>query len=336
MPVKGLRERDQAIVAIVGTVLIGAGVLFALGFNQLPFLHPSTTYTAEFANSGGLQSGDDVRVAGVSGGSVDSVALAGDHVQVKFTVKRGLALGGQSTATIEIATVLGNVFLQVESAGPGHLRSGVPIPVGRTTVPFTLLDAFGDFASNVQRANVPTLEQSLTELSATLNGISKPAIEATLTGLTKLSQALASRQDEIAELITSAQQVIDMLQSKGSAIVNVLSNSDTFLRMLNARHEVIRKLFEDTAALGAEITSLIQTDGAPLSAALANVDKLSAILAKDDAQLRRSITLLGQFSVNIANVTGSGPWIDILLPTDLIPDNVIATCGVHPKPGCGN
>ena len=123
------------------------------------------------------------------------------------------------------------------------------------------------------------------------------------------SQALASRQEEITKLIADAQQVVGVLQSKGNAIVSVLGSSDTFLRMLNARHEVIKKLFEDTAALGAEITDLIRTTGAPLTAALASVDKLSAMLAKDDTQLRQSIKVLGQFSTNIANVTGNGPWI---------------------------
>lgn len=333
---KGLRDRDQAVIAIVGTVVLAGAVLFALAFNRLPFVHPADTYSAEFANSGGLKSGDDVRVAGVSVGEVESVALAGDHVEVRFTVQEGLRLGGASTASIEVATVLGNVFLQVQSAGRGELQPDVPIPVSNTTVPFTLLDAFGEFARNVQHADVPTLEKSLQQLAETLSGISKPAIEATLAGLTKISKAMASRQDEIMTLIDSAQRVVGALQSKGQAIVSVLSSSDIFLRMLNARHEVIRSLFQHTAALGEQISELIEESGAPLTAALASVDTLSALLAKDDAQLRRSITLLGQFSVNIANVTGNGPWIDLFLPTDLIPDNVIVTCGKHPTPGCGN
>jgi phospholipid/cholesterol/gamma-HCH transport system substrate-binding protein len=333
---KGLRERDQAVIAVVGTVVLGAAVLLAIVFNRLPFLHPRTTYVAEFASAGGLKGGEDVRVAGVSVGEVESVELSGDHVEVRFGVTEGLVLGGSSSATIEVATVLGNVYLQIHSAGAGRLSPDTPIPVTRTTVPYSLLDAFGEFAKNAQQTDLPSVQTSLAQLSTTLAAISRPEVGATLRGLAKLTSALASRQDEISELLDGAQKIIGVLQSKSGAIVDVLSNSDIFLRMLNGRHAVIQRLFQDTSALGAQISDLIENDGAPLTSALASVDKLSALFAKDSAQLRKSIHLLGQFSVNIANVTGNGPWLDLLLPTNLIPDNVIAKCGTDPEPGCGN
>jgi phospholipid/cholesterol/gamma-HCH transport system substrate-binding protein len=332
---KRIADRDPAVVAIVGTLLVAVTVLAALGLNRLPFLHPETTYTAEFANSGGLKTGDDVRVGGVSVGSVESVTLAGDHVEVRFGVTEGLSFGADTSASIEIATVLGNVFLQVTSDGSGQLDPATPIPLARTSVPFTLLDAFSKLATTTHRTDLPTLEKSLTALSAALSGISRPDVRATLHGLASFTSAIASRRAEISELLDSTAAVVDVLHSKGRAIIQLLSASDTFLQMLNDRHVVIQRLFRDTAALGAELSDLIDEAGAPLTSALRSVDQLAAVLAHDDAQIRQSITALGQFSVNIANVTGNGPWLDVLLPTALIPDGVIAACGKHPEPGCG-
>ena len=332
---RSLAQRDQAVIAIVGTIVAGALILFAVGINKLPLLHPKTGYSAELATSGGMKKGDDVRVSGISVGSVSSVRVEGDHVRVRFTVRKGLALGSESTASVEIATVLGELFLQIDSAGPGRLPGGATIPLARTTVPYTLLDAFVAFGENAAETDLPTLQKSLQQLSATLRGISPVQVRATLRGLTKIANALASRQDEIRTLLDDAQRIAHTLQTRGNALVSLLNDGDQFLQLLIERRDVISRLLHDTADLGSAVSTLIREDGAPLTSLLENVDALSGILAKDHQQLQHAIEALGQFSVNFANVSGNGPWIDILLPTLIIPDTVIGKCGVHPKRGCG-
>ncbi|HEV7193128.1 MAG TPA: MCE family protein [Jatrophihabitantaceae bacterium] len=333
---KAMQERDQAMVAIVGTIVGALLVLLSMNLRHLPLLSsPGTTYRAEFANSGGMTSGADVRVAGISVGSVKSVKVAGDHVEVRFTVRKGVRLGSTSGASIEIATVLGELFMQVESAGPGRLLPGSPIPVARTTVPYTLLDAFGALGQNTKQTDLPTLRRSLDQLAATVNATSPADVSATLTGLSRMAQAVASRQDEVTALLRDAGQVAKTLATNGGALVSLLSDGDTFLQLLVQRHAAINQLLVDTARLGAELRSLITQNGAQLTPLLTNLATVSGVLASDKAQLEQSIKSVGQFSTNIANVTGSGPWIDLLLPAVLEPDNVIAACGMHPTPGCG-
>lgn len=326
---------DKPTLAVVVTVVGVCLLLFSLSLPKLPFIHPKDSYAADFVTSGGLASGDDVRVGGVRVGTVKSVDLDGQKVRVRFNVDSGLRLGKASRATIEVATILGNVFLQIKSEGAGRLDGDHPIPVSRTTVPFTLLDALGLAADKVGKLDQVALRSSLEQLSATAAGVSKPDVDATVQGLAKLTSALGSRQDEIAALLAGAQHITDVLADKSDDIVALLGQSDVFLRMLNARHTTIRQLFIHTRHLAAEVSSLIQTEGAPLTQALMKINKLSSLFARDSKSLRSSIGLIGQFSVNIANATGNGPWLDLYLPTGLIPDNVILACGKNPKPGCG-
>jgi len=331
-----MQERDQALVAIVGTVIGALLVLLSMNLRHLPLVSSSGTgYRAEFVNSGGLTSGADVRVAGISVGRVSSVKVSGDHVEVRFTVRGNVRLGSTSSASVEIATVLGQLFMQVESSGPGRLSPRDPIPVARTTVPYTLLDAFGALGQNTQQTDLPTLRRSLDQLAATVNATSPADVSATLSGLSRMAQAVASRQSEITALLHDAGQVAQTLATNGSALVSLLSQGDTFLQMLIQRHAAINQLLADTAQLGAELHSLIAQNGAQLTPLLTNLATVSGVLAADRTQLEQSIKAVGQFSTNIANVTGSGPWVDLLLPAALEPDNVIAACGTHPTPGCG-
>jgi phospholipid/cholesterol/gamma-HCH transport system substrate-binding protein len=327
-------QLDAATLAVVVTLAVGAALLVAVNLQKIPFLHPSESYVADFASAGGISDGDDVRVAGVVVGKVSSVKLHGQVVRVRFTVTKGLRLGSTSSASIEIATVLGNVFLQVHSEGGGRLSDDVPIPVARTTVPFTLLDALGEAAEQTGKLDQSTLRKSLEQLSSTLSGISKTDVDATVGGLARLSASIGSRQDEISKLIAGAQDITDVLAAKSDDIVAILGQSDVFLRMLDARHDAVRQLLVHTRDLAAQVSSLIEEEGAPLAGALASVNTLGDLLSRDSDALEQSIGQLGKFSVNIANATGNGRWLDVYLPTGLIPDNVLSACGPQPKAGC--
>lgn len=335
---KPMRERNQLVVAVVGTAIIGALVLLSMNLGRLPFLNPKTTYHANFANADGLISGADVRVLGISVGTVSSVKVDGDHVAVAFTVKKGLHLGDQSHASIEVATVLGQLYLQVESAGSGQLPGGGTIPVSRTTVPYTLigaLDAFGNFAG---QTDLPKLRASLKTLATTISGISAKDANAALTGLTDVAKTLAGKQQQISSILDAANTITQTLNANTSSLLSLLGEGDAFLKMAEQRRTVINQLLQSTADLGQQISVLITKNGAQLGSLLDSLTSITTVLANDKTLLQRAIINLGQFSINVANATGSGPWLDLLTPTVVVPDNQIKACGPHPdssKGPCG-
>jgi phospholipid/cholesterol/gamma-HCH transport system substrate-binding protein len=335
---KPMRDRNQAVVAIIGTGIIAAIVLLSLNLGRLPFINPKTTYHAQFANADGLTSGADVRVLGISVGSVSSVKVDGGHVDVAFNMQDGVHVGNMSSASIEVATVLGQLFMQVESAGSSHLRSGGTIPLSRTTVPYTLigaLDAFGNFAG---QTNLTELRASLKTLAETIGGISPADANTALKGLSAVATTLAGKQDQIGSILTAANSITTTLNTNSAALVQLLGEGNSFLKLAEQRQAVIGQLLRDTANLGHQIGVLVTKNGAQLSPLLANLTAISGVLAKDQSQLKQAVVNLGQFSINIANATGSGPWLDLLTPTVVIPDNQIKACGVHPdssKGPCG-
>jgi phospholipid/cholesterol/gamma-HCH transport system substrate-binding protein len=328
--IKPMSERNQVSVAIWGTVIAAALVLVSMNLNNLPFLNSTNTYHADFADANGLKSGDDVRVEGISVGSVGDVTVQGRHVEVTFDVKSGIKLGGSSRASIEVATVLGNLFMQVESAGPGTLAAGATIPVSRTVVPYTLLgalNAFGDFS---QKTDIPKLQQSLKTLATTISGIAPKDVTAALHGLADVSSTLASKQDQISEILQAADSIVSTLNKNSGALVSLLAQGDEFLQLVEQRHDVIDQLLKDTAKLGTQLKVLMSRNGTQLSGLLKNLDTVSGVLVKEKQQLQNAIINLGQFSINITNLDGSGPWLDLLTPTGVVPDNQIVGCGKNP------
>lgn len=327
---KPMRERNQVMVAIWGTIIAGAVILFSINLGNLPFINSTTTYYADFANADGLKSGDDVRVEGISVGSVNSVSVQGDHVHVSFDVKSDIDLGGQSRATIEVATVLGNLFMQVESVGPGHLDGGETIPQSRTVVPYSLLGALNAFGEFSEKTNIPTLQTSLRTLASTIAGIAPRDARAALDGLANVAGTLANKQQQVSDVLSAAKSIVQTLNQNSGALVGLLVQGQEFLHMVVQRHALVDQLLRDTARLGNQLRVLMQHDQTQLNTFLSSIDTVSQLLVHEKKQLQRSIVYLGQFGVNITNVTGAGPWLDLMTGDAVIPDNQIVGCGTSP------
>ncbi len=152
-------------IGVVGLVLAVAIALSALQFERLPFIRGGATYTAYFADAGGLIPGDDVEVAGIRSGRVEDVSLDGAKVLVRFTLDEKIVLGDKTTAQIKTNTVLGRKSLGVNPAGSGALRTDDTIPLERTTSPYSLNDALSELTGTVQELDLDRVNQTLDVLS---------------------------------------------------------------------------------------------------------------------------------------------------------------------------
>ena len=75
---KPFRERNPVTVGAVSIAVLVLMLVAALRANDLPLIGGGDTYYATFSEAGGLRSGDEVRMAGVRVGEVDSIELDDD------------------------------------------------------------------------------------------------------------------------------------------------------------------------------------------------------------------------------------------------------------------
>src|SRR5688500_15050143 len=101
------RERNPVPIGAISIVVLIALLAVAFNASKMPLIGGGDTYHAAFAESGGLKSGDEVRIAGVRVGKVETVELAGDHVKATFRVKTPSQFGTETAAAIKVKTLLG-------------------------------------------------------------------------------------------------------------------------------------------------------------------------------------------------------------------------------------
>ena len=299
------RERNPVVIGAIGLAVIVAMLLLAFNIDVLPLLG-GRSYSAALTEAGGLKTGDDVRIAGVKVGKVLGVDLDGDHVRVDFRVGRSTQLGRKTSATVRIKTILGQKFLALEPAGSGELRE---IPVSRTTPAYDVVDAFSDLATTAGSVDTDQLAHALDTVSTTFRN-SPDEVRAAVDGLGRLSRSVASRDEQLRQLLEHANGVTGVLAARNKELVKLLGDGDQLLQELRQRREDIHTLLVSTVTLSQQLTGLVRDNRAAIRPALANLEQVLATLRANQANLDRSIQLLAPFVRVFANTTGNGRWFD--------------------------
>jgi phospholipid/cholesterol/gamma-HCH transport system substrate-binding protein len=303
------RERNPVTVGAVSIAVVTLLVLAAFRAEDLPVIGGGDTYYAAFEESGGLKANDEVRVAGVRVGKVQEVTLDGDHVQVEFTVDRGVDFGADTSASIRVKTLLGAMYLALVPNGTGQLQEGAEIPVSRTTAPYDVVEAFSGLASTSERIDTDQLATSLDTLSGLMKNTPEE-FQGALKGMSALSQNIAARDEELNELLGNMKKVSKVLADRNGDLVTLMEDGDKLFRALASRREAVHRLLVSTTRLSKELTTLVQQTREDLAPALDHLDSVVDMLRKNQENLDNSLRLMAPFYRVFANTLGTGPWFD--------------------------
>ena len=168
-------------------------------------LFAKPTYYGQFTDTGGLNTGDKVRIAGMDVGKVAALEIDGDHIKVKFSIGTN-SIGTESRLAIRTDTILGKKVLEIEPRGDKPLRPGGSLPLGQSTTPYQIYDAFFDVTKAASGWDIDEVKQSLHVLSETIDQ-TYPHLSAALDGVAKFSDTIGKRDEEVKHLLAQANQV---------------------------------------------------------------------------------------------------------------------------------
>jgi phospholipid/cholesterol/gamma-HCH transport system substrate-binding protein len=317
--VKAFSERNPITVAVVAIVVLVAIVLATFYSEDLPIIGGGDTYAADFKDASGLTSGDDVSIAGVRVGSVDSVSLAGDHVRVTFRVK-GAWIGDDSTANIEIASLLGQEYIDIDPAGSHALSTSDTIPLARTTTPIDPAAAFQGLGRDVGQIDTTQLAKSFDTLSTTFKN-TPASVRSALGGLSRISHTIASRDAQLHKLASNTAGVTKTLADNNANVAALVADGSRLLTVLRQRSASITALLQGTQNLSKQIDGLVHDNDSTLGPALAKLSQVTKILSNNRGHIDDALRLLGPYYTLLNNAAGNGRWLDIYL------------CGLFTKSG---
>ncbi|OBI79302.1 virulence factor Mce family protein [Mycobacterium asiaticum] len=304
------------LMGIVVTLLvIGVGQ----SFTSVPMLMAKPYYFGQFTDTGGINKGDKVRIAGMDVGKVEAIKIDGDHIVMKFSIGTE-SIGTESRLNIRTDTLLGKKVLEIEARGNQPLRPNGTLPLGQSTTPYQIYDAFLDVTKAATGWDIDTVKKSLHVLSETIDQ-TYPQLSPALDGVSRFSDTLGKRDEEIKHLLAQANQVASVLGDRSQQVDRLLVNAKTLLAAFNERGRAIDALLSNVASFSTQVEGLIN-DNPNLNHVLEQLRTVSDLLVERKEDVANGLLMVGGFLPSLNEAIGSGPFFKVVIH-NLVPGQII-------------
>jgi phospholipid/cholesterol/gamma-HCH transport system substrate-binding protein len=325
---KPFRERNPVPIGAIGLLIIVALLAAAFNVSKLPFIGGGDKITADFKNASGLQNGDDVLLAGVRIGKVDSISLDGNKVQVGMTVSHGTQLGAKPQADVRIQTLLGKMYVAITPSGTGSVKG--TIPLSRTTTPTDVIQAFTGLGSTLGAIDTKQLAKAFDTISSTF-AHTPSEVHSSLVGLQRLSTTIASRNQQLQTLLSDSATVTSTLAARDTQVASLITDSNKVLDTVYEQRQVIHSLLIHTRQVSDQLAGLVKDNEKILGPALTSLQGTLKILNDNQTALDQSLHLAAPFIRNFTDILGNGRWFETVvanLGPSLLTTSCINTGGV--------
>ena len=333
---KMFRERNPIPLGLCTTVLVVFVIALVLNINSVVGIF-GRHYSAELAEAAGLKQGDPVRVSGLKVGRVSTVKLGGEGVIVEFTITNNdIELGSQTTAAVQVATVLGDKALVLKSAGGGTLDGRIPL--ARTTSPYDVSEALSDLTQETGRIDITEVAKALTTLSSTLDGVT-PEFRSAINGISRLSATIGSRDASLRALLEHANSFSKVLADRSDDLTTLVKDANLLFGELLKRRADISTLLTNVSSMAAELSALVDQNQQVVGPALTQLNGVVKILRANKSNLDKSLRGLAVYVTGLGEVVASGPfftaYLQNLLPGNLLPPDLQLGRSDAPRTGAG-
>lgn len=307
------RRTDRQLGRLGLICIVVLLVVMAAAFNLQKFPgFRGVTYHADFKDASGLKVGDIVEIAGIRVGRVDAIKIQGDHVRVDFDV-HGAKFGTSTTASIEVLNLLGQKYLRLEPIGADTMADGKTIPLEHTTASYDIVAALDDLTTTTSNLDLNQLQKALATLSQTINAAA-PETHDSFVGLARISQTIASRNDQLRDLFARAQSVTTLLDQRKGDLIGLMKDGDQVFQELISRHQAIHDLLVNANTLAVQLKGVATDNQAQIGPALKELNDAITFLNQRKDELEQTIKYYGPYASVLMNVIGTGPWFDAYVP----------------------
>ena len=310
---KSFRERNQVLVGVASIVILALIFFLAFDFKKLPFIAHNYTITAEFADAAGLTPGSDVRIAGLTVGTVSKVKLDGDRVLVTLSIGSDTTIPRDATAAISLKTILGTKSVTIDAQGPGpYMKNGDRIPLDRTEIPFEIYQTANATVDLLTDVNGKQLNEAFKALAA-ITADPNRNVAGTLKGAAKVLGALGAHSQSLDTVLSKGNEILTSLDASAPNIQTIISHLNTVMTVLAQRRTVVQSLLRNTDELASQLGGILRNKRPDLDTVLNDLHNTLALVDANLGQVEEALKLIGPSTEAFARITYRGRWAGICI-----------------------
>lgn len=316
---RALTEFRRGRVGLMGVVITVLVIGVGQSFTSVPMVSATPLYYAQFADTGGINTGDKVQIAGVNVGEVRSLAIRGDQVRIGFSLT-GRTIGTASRAAIQTDTILGRKNMAIEPRGSQPLRAGAVLPAGQTSTPYQLYDAFVDVTKAATGWDVDGVKRSLNVLSETFDQTA-PHLRDALDGMARFSATIGHRDEQIKQLLAGAGTLARTFGERSDQVNALLVNANALLAAFKQRSQALSILLTRVSAVSTQVSGVVR-DNPNLNRVLVQLGSVSDELVRRKGELADVQVMLSRYTAALTEAVASGPYFKVMV-ANLVPYQIL-------------
>jgi len=299
-----------AAVTLVLTALL-AQTLGSFG------LGGGTRYRARFTDVAGLLVGDDVRIAGVRVGRIESIGLAPDQravAEVEFTVDSDVPLQSSVHAALRYRNLVGQRYLAL-TEGPGgapRLAAGGLIPLTQTTPALDLTVVFNGFRPLFVGLSPDDVNHLMAEIIQVLQG-EGGTVASLLRRTASLTGTLADRDAAIGNLITNLNAVLAALADREDRLDEMIVRLQELVSGLAGDREAIGAAIGQIGDLASVTGGLLRDARPDLAQDVTLLNQLAGTLNDNTQVIEDTLHRLPDRYAGLTRVASYGSWFNFFL-----------------------
>ncbi|OIK07765.1 MCE family protein [Streptomyces monashensis] len=313
----GARQTAAPLVkfSLFALVTIAATALLAATISNISFT-PKDTYHAVFTDVTGLETGDDIRVAGVRVGEVEGIRIKDRTLaEVTFTVGADRPLLAGTHAVVRYRNLVGQRYIAL-TEGPGdvtaRLRPGGTIPLSRTQPALDLNALLNGFKPLFAALSPGDVNQLATEIVQTLQG-EGGTVNSLLAHTASLTTTLADRDQLIGSVVDNLNTVLDTLDKRGSRFSDLLTQLRRVISGLSADRKPIGQSLVSIGDLTDVTSGLLKDARPPLKDDIAGLGELTGTLDKNEHTVEGVLQRLPNKLNALTGTASYGSWFNFYL-----------------------
>ncbi|HNP58175.1 MAG TPA: MlaD family protein [Gordonia sp. (in: high G+C Gram-positive bacteria)] len=269
-------------------------------------------YTAVFSDSSGLAGGDDVRMAGVRVGRVESIKLENGKARVDFTVDSNQHVLAATKAAIRYQNLIGQRYIQLSLVdGQPHtpLAAGARLqqPSEDSFDVTRLLAGFQPLFETLTADQVNGLSQGII---AVLQG-DNVSLTNTVAQISTLANDMADRDQVIGSIVAHLSGVMSDLSRQGTQMSDLVKGAGELVASLNSNSAAFGKVVDQVGRTAAGFGTILGQTQASLASAGRDAKLATGKLINIGGKLDRAAVELPVFLGHFPMVMGQGAYLNI-------------------------
>ncbi|MDH6245336.1 MCE family protein [Mycobacterium sp. OTB74] len=291
-------------VAIAALLVIGAGFLV----RKLYFA--PQTFSALFTSATGVYPGDDVRVAGVKVGSIDSITPEGAQSRLTLKVDRDVPIPADAKALIVAQNLVAARYVQLTPAfkhSGAKLADNAVIPLDRTAVPVewdevkTQLTRLATELGPRSGVSGTSVSRIIDSAANALDGNGQK-LHDTITQMAGAARVLANGSGNMVDIIKGLQTFVTALKDSNTQVVSFQNRLVTLSGVVDSSKSDLDAALKDLSTSISEVQRFVAGSRDQTAEQIQRLGNVTQNLVDNQMQLKNILHIAPNEFINAYNI----------------------------------